>query len=150
MEIGSLTVPDRCCSLSTDKFGAIPMAKKKKQYMPPPPEPAYNDAWLTKYVEMNTAIGGGEPKRIADKVSHGLRIIVRKGAGATFHVQYTVTGRNRRPSIMLGTFPEMSIEEARSLTRPIVELGRRGIDVQDGLEKRLVRELKEQGVNWRA
>jgi hypothetical protein len=88
--------------------------------------------------------------RISDGDCPGLRIMIRKGGGYTFHAQYRVAGRNRRPMIMLGSPPEMSLDEARDLTRTIIELARKGIDVADGLHKRLMRELKAQGTAWRA
>lgn len=90
------------------------------------------------------------PLRIADASCCGLRIIIRAGGSVTFHVQYTVRGRNRRPMIMLGEYPTMAIDEARALTRTIVELGKIGINVEDGLHKRLIRELQEQNTAWRA
>jgi hypothetical protein len=91
------------------------------------------------------------PLRMSDNACPGLRIIIRHGNQATFHCQYTVAGRKKvRPSIMLGTWPEMSLEKARAVTRTIMALAKIGIDVSAGLEKRLVRELEEQGTNWRA
>jgi hypothetical protein len=73
---------------------------------------------------------------------------VRPGGAITFHVQYRVKGR--RPMILIGEHPTMDIATARTLTRTILDLAKMGIDPQDGLEKRLVRELLEQGTAWRA
>jgi hypothetical protein len=52
--------------------------------------------------------------------------------------------------ILIGEHPTMDIATARTLTRTILDLAKMGIDPQDGLEKRLVRELLEQGTAWRA
>jgi hypothetical protein len=63
-------------------------------------------------------------------------------------MQYRV--KDTRPSLLLGHFPKMKIEEARGIAATIEALADKGIDVQDGLHDRLIRELKQQGVNWRA
>lgn len=85
---------------------------------------------------------------ITDEQQPGLRALIRKTGEVTFHMQYKV--RDSRPSILLGPYPKMKISEARGLAATIEALADKGIDVQDGLYDRLMRELKQQGVNWRA
>lgn len=119
------------------------------QYVVPPAQAHLSDdnklLWLTQAVNRSRAV-----LRATDNECPGLRIIIRPGGACSFHVQYRVAGRNRRPTIMLGSHPEMPIDQARALTKTIVELAHKGIDVEDGLHKRLMRELQEQGTNWRA
>ena len=45
----------------------------------------------------------------------------------------------------LGDHPDMSIAEARQLTRTVQTLAAIGIDPQEGLHERLIRELKAKG-----
>lgn len=85
---------------------------------------------------------------ITDEQQPGLRAIIRKTGEVTLHMQYFV--RDSRPSLLLGHYPKMTIAEARELARTVEHLADKGIDVQDGLHDRLIRELKQQGVNWRA
>lgn len=67
----------------------------------------------------------------------------------SWYVQYAPDGRTKRPFIKVGEFPETSIEHARRRARVIHTLAEKGIDVQDGLHKRLMRELDEKGEKWR-
>lgn len=83
---------------------------------------------------------------LSDPIQIGLRAIVRK-AGVTLHAHYEVGGA--RPMIKLGEIDEISIEEARKLTAVIRDLGLRGIDVQEGMHERLIRELRKEGAKWR-
>jgi hypothetical protein len=89
-----------------------------------------------------------ELTRVTDNQCPGLRIIMRVGGACSFHAHFSIKGKGRA-MINIGERPSMSILTARTVTRTIIELGRMGIDPRDGLEKRLVRELQEQGSNWR-
>ncbi|XUM19798.1 hypothetical protein ACRAVF_19220 [Bradyrhizobium oligotrophicum S58] len=93
-----------------------------------------------------------ERVRVSDDMVVGLRAVVNRSGLVTLHASYEV-GENR-PFMLLGSLNKdadnhITIEEARELTRTIKALADRGIDVQDGLHKRLIRELKEQGTRWR-
>jgi hypothetical protein len=130
---------------SSDLFDS--RRKQPRTYSPTPPHPfQISDERLDRAAANKTDT---VPTRWSDSDCPGLRFYIRKGA-ATFHVQFTVAGRKKRPMILIGERPEMTLQQARAVTKTIVELGKLGIDVSDGLEKRLVRELQEQGVNWRA
>ncbi len=84
---------------------------------------------------------------LSDDMVPGLRAIIRDTGLISFHVQYSI-GKSR-PYLKIGDVPGMSVEEARKLARTILELARQGIDPQSGLHERLIRELTEQGANWR-
>jgi hypothetical protein len=62
-------------------------------------------------------------------------------------VQYYVNGS--RPFITIGYVPGMSVSDARYLAQVIQKLGEKGIDVQEGLHDRLIRELMDKGTSWR-
>ena len=84
---------------------------------------------------------------ISDEMQVGLRAIIRNTGGITFHASYDIGGG--RPYLKLGTYPEMTIKEARELTKTVRYLADMGIDPQEGLHDRLVRQLKEKGTRWR-
>lgn len=86
---------------------------------------------------------------ITDEETPGLRAIIRDSGTVTLSLQYAVTGQKLRPTISLGEFPEMSIQKARNYSKTILELGKQGIDIQQGLLPRLLKELERDGVKWR-
>jgi hypothetical protein len=94
-----------------------------------------------------------ERQQISDDMVVGLRAMIHKSGLIAFHVSYYVG--DKRPFMRIGTFDDpndpdyISIEDAREVAKTIKALGEKGIDVQDGLQRRLVRELKEKGVGWR-
>lgn len=93
-----------------------------------------------------------ERQQISDDMVVGLRAVIHKSGLIAFHASYYV-GENR-PFMKLGDLNEdsrdhISIEDARELTKTIKALGDKGIDVQDGLHRRLIDELMEEGTNWR-
>jgi hypothetical protein len=93
-----------------------------------------------------------ERQQISDDMVVGLRAMCHKSGLIAFHVSYYVG--DKRPFMRIGTFNEgdpdfISIEDAREVAKTIKALGEKGIDVQDGLQRRLVRELREKGTNWR-
>lgn len=93
-----------------------------------------------------------ERQQISDDMVVGLRTMVHKTGLIAFHVSYYVD--DKRPFIKIGDFNEdspdyISIEDAREVTKTIKALGDKGIDVQDGLQRRLIRELKEKGTAWK-
>lgn len=89
---------------------------------------------------------------MSDDVVTGLRAVLHKSGRIAFHASYYVG--EKRPFMLIGTFNKgdpdyITIEEARNLTRTIKALGDKGIDPQSGLQRRLIRELKRDGTNWR-
>jgi hypothetical protein len=84
---------------------------------------------------------------VSDNVQPGLRAIIRDTGGVSFHAHYEVNGS--RPYLRIGGLPETSIAEARELTKTILALAAKGIDPQDGLHTRLIRELAAKGAAWR-
>lgn len=84
---------------------------------------------------------------LSDPIQIGLKAIIRESGVVSFHVQYEVG--TSRPMLKLGEYPAMSVNEARKIAKTVRTLGDRGIDVQEGLHERLVRELLEQGEKWR-
>lgn len=84
---------------------------------------------------------------LGDDRQSGLRAIIRKSGAVTFHAMYNIG--DSRPMITVGQFPETTIEEARHMTRVVRELADHGVDVQEGLHSRLLKELAAQGTAWR-
>jgi hypothetical protein len=82
-----------------------------------------------------------------DDQQPGLRAIVRTTGNISFHAHYDFKGS--RPMIKVGEWPGTPLKEARELTKTIRALADKGIDVQEGLLPRLLRELKQQGTKWR-
>jgi hypothetical protein len=93
-----------------------------------------------------------ERVRISDDMVVGLRAVVNRSGLVTLHVSYEIG--DERPFMLLGSLNKdadnhISIEEARELAKTVKSLAARGINVQDGLHRRLVRELKDKGTAWR-
>jgi hypothetical protein len=93
-----------------------------------------------------------ERQQISDDIVVGLRAMIHRTGLIAFHVSYYVG--DKRPFMRIGTLNKddpdyISIEDAREVAKTIKALGEKGIDVQDGLHRRLVRELKDKGVGWR-
>jgi hypothetical protein len=91
-------------------------------------------------------------QQISDDVVVGLRAICHQTGHIAFHVSYYVD--DKRPFMKIGDFDKgspdfISIEDAREVAKTVKALGEKGIDVQDGLMRRLIRELQEKGTNWR-
>jgi hypothetical protein len=84
---------------------------------------------------------------VSDDEVSGLRPIVRNTGAISYHVTYSISGS--RPYLLLGHHPEMTIRDARELAKTVQALAERGIDPQEGLHSRLIRELREKGTRWR-
>ena len=94
-----------------------------------------------------------ERQQISDDRVTGLRAIIYKSGLIVFAVSYYVDGANR-PFLRLGALnrdepDHITIEEARELAKTVKALGDKGIDPQLGLERRLISELKRDGVHWK-
>lgn len=83
---------------------------------------------------------------LTDDIQPGLIAYVRESGIVALHAHYQV-GKSR-PMLKVAELPGGSIDDARKLTRTIRALAAKGIDVQDGLHERLMRELLEQGEDW--
>lgn len=93
-----------------------------------------------------------ERQQVSDDRVVGLRAMCHKSGLITFSASYYVG--DKRGHMKIGDFNKdspdyISIEDARELTKTIKALGEKGIDPQDSLMRRLVRELKEKGTSWR-
>lgn len=84
---------------------------------------------------------------LTDDRQPGLIAYVRKSGIVALHAAYQIG--DRQPQLKVAELPGGSIEDARALTKTIRALAAKGIDVQDGLHERLMRELREQGEKWR-
>ena len=89
---------------------------------------------------------------IVDDLVVGLRFIVYKTGEIAIHASYTVG--ERRPFFKLGVLNKdsdehLSLADARHLVKNIKAIGDRGIDVQEGMQKRLIAELMRDGSAWR-
>jgi hypothetical protein len=89
---------------------------------------------------------------LSDDMVTGLRATILPSGKITLHASYTVG--ERRPFMFIGELDpksedHISIEDARDITKTIKALGDKGIDVADGLHRRLIKELREKGVKWR-
>jgi hypothetical protein len=93
-----------------------------------------------------------ERVRVSDDMVVGLRAVVNRSGLVTLHASYEIG--DQRPFMKIGSVNKdaedhITIEEARELTKTIKALADKGVDVQDGLHRRLIRELKEKGTAWR-
>lgn len=92
-----------------------------------------------------------ERMRYNDDVVPGLRFVMNPSGLVTFHIQYGV-GKERK-YLLLGSLNKerddhISIEEARELAETVKGLAEHGIDPAEGLHRRLIRELKRDGLDW--
>jgi hypothetical protein len=90
--------------------------------------------------------------QIVDDMVIGLRAMIFKDGGITYHASYTVG--DERPFIKIGkgnaADPDyITIKDARELTKTIKALGDKGVDVREALMPRLRRELLRDGARWR-
>lgn len=93
-----------------------------------------------------------ERVRVSDDMVVGLRAVVNRTGLVTLHISYEIG--DERPFMLLGSLNKdadnhITIEEARELAKTVKALAAKGINVQDGLHKRLIRELSEKGTSWR-
>jgi Arm DNA-binding domain len=90
---------------------------------------------------------GDKPVTMTDPETTGLMVMIRNTGSISFHAHYHCKGR--RPLLKLGNHPEMTIAQARELTKTVIALGEKGIDPTEGLHERLIRELLVKGTRWR-
>lgn len=132
----------------------VKIRKRRKKVGVPAVSSVFNEKMLFQTAkDLQSGRIPTERVRYSDDVVPGLRYVINDSTRITFHVQYDVEGR--RGMLLLGSLNEdaddhMTIPEARKLAEVVQELARHGVDVQDGLHKRLISELKKQGTSWRA
>jgi hypothetical protein len=90
--------------------------------------------------------------QVSDDRVTGLRAMVNKSGLISLHAAYTIGAS--RPLVKIGELdpksPEhLTIEEAREVTKTIQALARKGIDVQEGLHRSMIRGIRKEGVKWR-
>ena len=90
--------------------------------------------------------------QISDDMVTGLRMLINRSGLMSYHVSYYCG--DARPYIKIGeankNSPDyLTLEDARELAKTIKGLAEKGIDVQEGLMQRLIRELKRDGMKWR-
>lgn len=73
--------------------------------------------------------------------------LMRDTGEISYHALYTVG--DKRSSLRLGEHPDMDLSKAMKLARDISALGRMGIDPQEGLHQKLIKEIDAQGAKWR-
>jgi Arm DNA-binding domain len=88
-----------------------------------------------------------KPLTMTDPAQVGLQVMIRNTGLISYHAHYHVNGR--RPLLKLGHHPDMTIDQARELTKTVIALGGKGIDPTEGLHERLIRELLAKGTRWR-
>lgn len=92
---------------------------------------------------------------VSDDLVVGLRAIITKDGIVTYHANYHLGGiGGKRGYLRLGTLDpkaddHISLNNARELTKTIKTLAAQGIDPEDGLHRRLIRELLAEGTSWR-
>lgn len=100
---------------------------------------------------------------VVDDVVVGLRFIILKDGTITVHTSYRVDGEgDRRPFMKIGTLgttaanprqpksdEQLTLTEARELTKAIKTIGDRGIDVEAASRSRLLAEIKRDGGAWK-
>lgn len=136
------------------------MRPRKKLETQPSEETRFDKATMVKILkDLQTGRLPLPRVQISDDMVTGLRAMINKGGtkqnpggSIALHAAYAVGGS--RPLVKLGEIQDgaeepITIEEARELTKVIQELGDQGIDVQEGLHRRLWAELRRDGVHWR-
>jgi hypothetical protein len=98
--------------------------------------------------------GRSPAKRLqhADDLVTGLRVQIFPSNIISYHVQFYVG--DQRPFMLIGYANKdnpmyLTVQEAREIAKTIIALGNKGINPQDGLLPRLIRELKKEGEKWR-
>jgi hypothetical protein len=103
--------------------------------------------------DMKSGRWPGKRVQHADDMVTGLRAQVFPTGLISYHVQF-YCGEDR-PFMLIGYGHDkkdpmyLTVEEARNVARTIIALGAKGINPQEGLLPRLIKELKKEGDRWR-
>lgn len=131
----------------------------RKPHVPLPPERLKDSFSISTFEKLADDLNVGRLPLskviISDNIVTGLRAIIRKTGSISYHVTYEIGGS--RPFLKLGEHrphqphhpSHLTLNDARELAKVVQTLARRGIDPQEGLHDRLVRELKAKGTAWR-
>lgn len=89
--------------------------------------------------------------QVSDNEVSGLRAIIRNTGTITYHVNYMINTKSgqQRTYIKIGDYPGINLSTARDRAEAIIALGKKGVDVQEALHDRLMREIDRDGQNWR-
>lgn len=94
--------------------------------------------------------------RLTDDMVTGLRVHIFKDGTINFLTNYHFGDHTKRHDFKIGELTadskspdHLSLENAREITKIIQSLSLNGIDVQDGMRRRLIRELLRDGRQWR-
>lgn len=136
------------------------MRPRKKLESQPTEETRFDKATMMKILkDLQTGRLPLPRVQISDDMVTGLRAMINRGGtkqnpggSIALHAAYAVGGS--RPLVKLGELQDgaeepITIDEARELTKVIQALGDEGIDVQEGLHRRLMSEIRRDGINWR-
>jgi hypothetical protein len=92
---------------------------------------------------------------ISDDLVTGLKAECFRSGSITWHVHCPIgDGQERRLFMKIGTLNDkkaedyLSLKQARDLAKVIKTISATGTDLQDGLLRRLIFELKRDGVRW--
>lgn len=129
-----------------------PRQRRGKLAVPAEKSKITTDMLFATAEELNSGKIPLERMRYADDRVVGLRMVVNATKTITFHVAYECG--DARQYLLLGSLNKdrpdyITLDEARELAKTVKVLAAKGIDPQDGLHKRLMRELKEKGTAWR-
>jgi hypothetical protein len=96
-----------------------------------------------------------ERTQLSDDTVAGLRAMISKTGEVSYAASYYFGGGTERKFLKIGSANKdspdyLTLDKAREITKTIKALAERGTNVQDGLTRRLVRELLRDGVRWRA
>jgi hypothetical protein len=90
--------------------------------------------------------------QLSDDMVTGLRAVVYETGEISYHASYHFD--DQRPFLRIGSAnrdsPDyISLSDAREITNTVKALAAKGVNVQDGLLPRLIRELLRDGLGWR-
>lgn len=88
----------------------------------------------------------------SDEMVAGLRAQVFPSGIISYHVSFYVG--DERPFMMIGYANKdsplyLTVQEAREVAKTVIALGKRGVNPQDGLLPRLLKELRRDGERWK-
>lgn len=96
------------------------------------------------------AILGKSRELLTDTKVEGIRVYAFPSGEVTIGVFYRVPGLKTRMEFMFGNYPkDIRIPEARKLALVVRTLADNGIDIREGLQPRLMKELRRDGLDWR-
>lgn len=88
----------------------------------------------------------------SDDMVTGLRAQIFPSGAISYHVSFYCG--DERPFLLIGYANKdhplyLTVQDAREVAKTIIGLANRGVNVQDGLLPRLIKELRRDGLKWR-